>query len=104
MEVWKQPKINGVTKIPMHFVQFTKCSKGVHNHSAHVCNARNASCYLKLLLRQFFRELREKNMFKNPHYLQEMRKYLKTASTSRPELYHAKKSLRKCEACGKAGG
>jgi len=41
---------------------FTKCSKGVHNHSAHVCNARNANCYIKLPLRQFFRELPEKNM------------------------------------------
>ena len=31
-------------------------------------------------------------MYKNPHYLQETRQYLKkTANTSRWELYHAKK-------------
>jgi hypothetical protein len=45
-------------------VAFTSQSavKGAHNHSAHVCNARSASSYIKLLLRQFFRELPEKNM------------------------------------------
>jgi hypothetical protein len=43
-------------------------------------------------------------MYENPHYLQEMRQYLKkTANTSRPVLYHDKKSLR-CEACWKAEG
>jgi hypothetical protein len=44
-------------------VSFTSQSAvKVYIISAHICNAKNANCYIKLLLRQFFRESPEKNM------------------------------------------